>query len=215
MDGSDEKRQRPKRAFRNEPGLTRRQLVEGAAGVGVLALLGGGSVAFAGERALMRPPGGQDEDFLLGACIRCDRCRSVCPNNAIDVATLEDGLLNVRTPKMNFTLGYCDACSGKYRCVEVCPTGALGRFDKASDKIGIAAIDLERCEAYGISARCKYECVTTCPEQALQRDDSGRLSLDEQACWGCGICQYVCPSNAYRDFDGSSKRGINVDVQGA
>lgn len=212
---SKKEREHPEVQAPPSPGrMTRRQFVEGVAGIGVLAVLGTGTTALAGESTLMRPPGGQDESVLLGACIRCDRCRSVCPHRAIDVATIEDGLINVRTPKMNYVLGYCDTCVGAYKCIEACPTGALLPFDKETDRIGLAAIDFERCEAYGISARCKYECITVCPVSALSKDEYGRLVFDETACWGCGLCQYVCPSNAYRAYDGSSKRGINVEVQG-
>lgn len=191
-------------------GLTRRQLAIGAAGVVALAAVGGVGTAFAGEESLLRPPGGQDEDRLLGACIRCDRCRSVCPTNAIDVATVEDGLVNVRTPKMNFHLGSCTTCDGAYLCARVCPTGALGAFNTETDKIGMAVIDFDLCEAYGVSAQCKYECVELCPAEALSRTEDNRLVLDEEACWGCGVCEEVCPTNSYRAYTGSKRRGINV-----
>ena len=210
--GESEERERGAESTVRSVGLTRRQLVEGAAGVCALAILGGGSVAFAGEGELMRPPGAQDSSLLIGACIRCDRCRSACPRGVIDVATIEDGLINVRTPKMNFVLGYCDECAGEYRCIKACPTSALASFDKHTDKIGIAVVDTDRCVAYGVSALCKYECITVCPEHALSKDDEGRLLLDEQACWGCGMCQYACLSNAYGSYDGSARRGVNIEM---
>lgn len=197
------------------PLMTRRRFAEGVAGVALLVAFGATGRAFAGEASLMRPPGGQSAELLYGACIRCDRCRSACPQGVIDVATIEDGLIEMRTPKMNFHLGYCDECGGEYRCVEACTAGALRPFDKAVDRIGIAVIDFDRCETYGISARCKAECVSACPEQALSLNESGRLVINDALCWGCGACEYVCPSNSYRVYDGSTERGINIQVWGA
>ena len=83
----------------NQPAFGRRTFVVGAVGVAALFAVGGVGKAVAGERALLRPPGAQDDQRLLGACIKCDRCRSVCPENVIDVAHLEDGLVNARTPE--------------------------------------------------------------------------------------------------------------------
>lgn len=196
--------------------LTRRAVLEGAAAVAVTAAVGGVSVAFAGEGDLLRPPGAQDEGSLLGACVRCDRCRSACPRDAIDVATVEDGLVNARTPKMNFRKGYCDACDGAYRCRAACPTGAIGAFDPDAQAIGKAVIDADECLTYGISATCDARCVDACPVDALSVDArTGRLQIDERLCWGCGICELVCPSDAYGVYSGSGRRGINVEYRKA
>ena len=43
-------------------GITRRTLLEGGAGIVLLAALGGGARALAGDAELLRPPGGQDDD---------------------------------------------------------------------------------------------------------------------------------------------------------
>lgn len=190
--------------------LTRRDLIAGAGAVAATLAIGGAGTAFAGGRTLMRPPGGQDEDRFIGTCIRCDRCRSVCPTSAIGVATLEDGLIDMRTPKMEFRLGYCDECGGSYRCAEVCPVGSIAPFDKLVEKIGMAVIDPTVCLTYGISGACSAVCVDACPEEALCVDESGRLAIDESLCWGCGACEYYCVSDAYGAFSGSRNRGINV-----
>ena len=81
--------------------ISRREVVTGGVAVAALLALGGTGVALAGERQLLRPPGGQDEGRLWGACIKCDRCRSACPHGAIDVAHLEDGIVNARTPSLS------------------------------------------------------------------------------------------------------------------
>ena len=73
--------------------VTRRNLIEGGIAAGALVALGGTVKAFAGEGDLLRPPGAQDEQSLLSLCIRCDRCRSACPTNAIGVGHLSDGII--------------------------------------------------------------------------------------------------------------------------
>ena len=196
-----------------QPAFGRRAFVVGAVGVAALFAVGGVGKAIAGERALLRPPGAQDDQRLLGACIKCDRCRSVCPENVIDVAHLEDGLVNARTPKMNFHRGYCTFCEGEYRCATVCPTSAIAfGFDEASDKIGVAAIDSEQCLLFRSgSGKCSRECVSACAYDALSTDDAGRIVVDESKCNGCGACEYECPSASYGSFTGSLRRGINVE----
>lgn len=191
--------------------LTRRGLVQGAVGATALVALGGASRAFGLPTDALRPPGAQDDERFWGSCIRCDRCRGVCPTRAIGVAKLEDGVTAARAPKMEFRLGYCDTCDGAYHCIASCPTGALKSFDPSVDKLGMAVIDQGKCETYGLSASCDTECIDVCSAEALSLDDGGRLIVDEGACWGCGACEYVCPANAYRAYDGSTGRGINIE----
>ena len=55
----------------NGPVISRRSLIAGGVAAAALLGLGGaGRYAWATERQLLRPPGGQDEDRLLSACIR-------------------------------------------------------------------------------------------------------------------------------------------------
>ena len=77
-------------------GITRRTLLEGGAGIMLLAALGGGARALAGDAELLRPPGGQDDARFFGNCVRCNRCVGACPTRAIGYATAEDGVLTVR-----------------------------------------------------------------------------------------------------------------------
>lgn len=191
------------------PSISRRSLIEGACGIAALAAIGGVSIMGSPE-GVLRPPGAQDEGTLLARCIRCDRCRSVCPHGAIDVATLEDGIVHARTPKMNFNRGYCDFCEGEYRCAEACPTEAIVRFDERSDKIGVAKIDAENCLLWRSGGVCSKRCIEACLYDALSIDLNGFLVVDESRCNGCGACQYVCPSASYQAYNGSNARGINV-----
>ncbi len=200
-------------ADEREPGLTRRSLIGGSIGIAALLALGGGAKAFASDGDFLRPPGGQDYEHLLGACVRCDRCRSACDRGAISVCTVSDGILNARLPQMNYRFGYCDMCGGEYRCIAACPTGALTSFDADSDKIGVAVIDETECLTYILSGKCDARCIDACAWDALSLDDAGRLQIDQSKCNGCGACQYVCPSNAYGSYSGSGRRGINVEVE--
>lgn len=195
---------------------SRRSFVVGAVGVASLFAVGGVGKAVAGEKRLLRPPGAQDESRLWGACIKCDRCRSVCPERVIDVAHLEDGFVNARTPVMDFKKGFCTFCEGEYRCAKVCPTEAIRLgFDSGCDKIGMAVVDSEECLLYRSgSGRCSKECIASCAYDALSIDEDGRLQVDSSACNGCGACENACPSSSYGSYTGSSRRGVNIEVWG-
>ena len=155
---------------------------------------------------MLRPPGGQDETSLIANCTKCNRCRSICPENVIITASLEDGLVNVRTPTLDFKRGYCTFCG---KCVEVCPTGALVPYGP-NVKIGVARIDKDECVTYSQSG-CQ-RCAEYCPEGALTIDSNGHPVVDESACNGCGWCEYVCPSASFGTYSGSKRRGVNVEV---
>ena len=109
----------------------------------------------------------------------------------------------------------CDMCDGEFRCVRACPTGALMSFDPFADKIGVAVVDVEECQLYGVSATCNAPCVDACEYKALSIDENGRLVVDESRCNGCGACEFVCPTSAYRTYSGSGKRGINIEAKEA
>lgn len=211
----------------NEPvgvrkGLSRRDLLVGAAGIAVLASIGGGARLAFGSEVPLRPPGGQDERDFIAKCIKCDRCRSACHLGAIGVSSVNEGLLNARTPKMEFRKGYCDFCKdafghtevsgpdGGLLCVANCPTGALKPFDHATEWISPAVVDSAECVAFFTRGACGV-CVPACPFEAISLDDGLRPVVDESLCNGCGYCEYICPSHSYRAYSGSSKRGINVE----
>jgi ferredoxin-type protein NapG len=193
----------------SENGITRRQLIGGVAGAAALVAIGGATKAFAGDEELVRPPGGQDAARFLGNCIRCDRCRSVCPLDAITVAN-NDGLLNARTPKMTFRKGYCNFCGGELLCVKACPTQALTSFDPDIDWIGPAVVDAEECIAFAKAGGCD-RCVGACPYDAISLNEKKQPVVDLAKCNGCGYCEYICPSHKFRTYSGSAKRGINIE----
>ncbi|MCD8316918.1 MAG: 4Fe-4S binding protein, partial [Eggerthellaceae bacterium] len=82
-------------------GMKRRDFILGCGVFAGLLVIGGLGVATPAE-ALVRPPGAQDESQFLALCTRCDRCRSVCPTEAIAPVAFEGGLASIRTPMMNF-----------------------------------------------------------------------------------------------------------------
>ena len=204
--------------------LSRRSLCIGAGSAAVL--LGLGAVSLADSNALVRPPGG-DEETLAGACVRCERCYEACPRRVIAPAKLEDGIMGVRTPMMDFNQGnWCDFCyeenGGVPLCVQVCPTAALdlpagqtvGNPDtgETGDTVlGIAELDTRTCLAYRLTG-CR-DCYDACAYNAIELKDADTANplpyVVEERCNGCGACQAVCLSLSSGSIK-SSERAIVV-----
>lgn len=189
------------------PAVSRRAFALGAAGVAGMFAVGGAGVALAGDGSLLRPPGGQDEEAFIARCLKCDKCRSICPENCLTTCVLENGLVNYRTPRIDFRKGYCTFCN---ECIEVCPTNALVAFDPAKERIGLAVVDTSECIAYQ-GAGC-HACVDACEYDAITLNETEKPVVHADLCNGCGKCELECPSATYRMYSGSSARGINVEV---
>ena len=153
--------------------------------------------------AVIRPTGGQSNDFL-SKCIRCDRCRSVCPTEVIAIGGISNGVINLRTPVMNYKHGSCDFCR---KCIEVCPTGALLSFIGDTTPIGKAQLT-ESCIALrtGACTKCKEEC----PYGAISLDERMVPLIDSEKCNGCGVCEHICPAHVLQTFTGKKVRGIEI-----
>lgn len=184
-------------------GMTRRTLCLGIGGAAVMLGLGGLKVA--NPQAIIRPPGGQDEDRLISACIRCEKCYEACPRHVIKPAKIEDGLLGMRSPQLDFSADYCDFCAeengGVPLCVASCPTEALqlpAGADAHNTIIGLAEIDRKTCLAFRDTG-CHF-CFDACRDagyDAIQLDGNGyspRPYVIEDKCVGCGACESVCVS---------------------
>lgn len=190
--------------------LSRRDFIGGAISLAALAAIGAGNIAYAQTRdpasICVRPPGGQDEKALLQRCIRCDRCRSVCPQSCIGVATIEDGIAVMRTPEMDFHHGYCTFCA---RCIDVCPTCALSH-DAFADQVplGCAQVQKNRCVAWRNPGSCAV-CADVCPTEAIHISN-GVPVVDASACTGCGLCVLRCPALSLLSLSDGSTRGIEV-----
>ncbi|HIR02380.1 MAG TPA: 4Fe-4S dicluster domain-containing protein [Candidatus Aveggerthella stercoripullorum] len=184
-------------------GISRRTLCLGVGGAAVMLGLGG--LKFVGTAPITRPPGGQDDDHLASACIRCQKCVEICPRHCITPAHGETGLLNLRTPTMDFHEDYCDWCreenGGEPLCVKVCPTQALKLPAGATEEntiIGKAVIDEDTCLAFRLTG-CRF-CYDACIEargedkKAIELDENNRPHVTADLCNGCGACESVCVS---------------------
>ncbi|MDE8701726.1 4Fe-4S dicluster domain-containing protein [Adlercreutzia equolifaciens] len=211
--------------------VSRRGFITGAVGAGCMLALGG--VVMLPEQALCRPPGTRSENAFVGACVRCGKCIEVCPNACIVPATIEDGVVNLRTPKLGFSrsasqlrgaMGWCDHCTeynnGVAKCAEVCPSGALTTTDDSSFdtmQLGVARIETDWCLAWMMKG-CTL-CKNACPQEAITFDEHNRPHVDESLCNGCGSCEQACVSlesvSVSAGGRSATTRAINVVPVGA
>ncbi len=195
-------------------GMTRRTLCLGVGSF--VVLLGLGAIKPLQTKSLVRPPGGQDEDRLLSLCIRCEKCYEACPNGVIRPAHIEDGVLGMRTPTLNFENNWCDWCQeangGDPLCVKTCQTEALtlpAGSTLHSTIIGKAYLDNDLCLAQrGLGCRFCYD---ACPYDAMDLDGNGRPYVITDRCNGCGACESVCVSLENGSISvGATTRAITV-----
>ncbi len=200
--------------------VTRRSVIIGVASTA--ALLGLGAMRYIGHTPLKRPPGGQDEAHLVDACIRCEKCYEACPRKVIYPARIEDGLLGMRSPALDFSSNWCDFCTeangGTPLCVKTCPTGALVLPDGANAHntiIGLAVIDQKTCLAYRDTG-CHF-CYDACEKagyNAIKLDGNGYSAhpyVVNDECVGCGACESVCVSLSEGSIvAGATERAIVV-----
>ncbi|WP_165046095.1 4Fe-4S dicluster domain-containing protein [Adlercreutzia sp. ZJ138] len=199
-------------------GMSRRTLCVGVAGAA--AVLGLGGLRFVGSTPVVRPPGGQDEDQLISACIRCQKCFEICPHGVIRPSHVENGILGMRTPELNFSESWCDWCEeangGVPLCAEVCPTQALKLPEGATVEetiLGKAELDMETCLAYRMIG-CRF-CYDVCPYEAMGLDENNRPYVIPEKCNGCGACEAVCVSLQNASISlGATERAIVVRPYG-
>jgi ferredoxin-type protein NapG len=196
-------------------GITRRNLILGVAGAAAVVGLGGATVAL-GAEPLCRPPGGQGEEHFIARCIRCEKCREACPQKLIVPAAIESGLINARTPTLNYKLGWCDFCTGtaagKPLCVDTCPTQALTIAEQLTPDeliLGTAFLVEDWCLAWQLRG-CRL-CFDVCPYEAIELDKNDRPTVLPERCNGCGLCENVCISmKAAAYTSGAKDRAITV-----
>lgn len=131
----------------------------------------------------LRPPGAVEEALFLERCTRCGDCVGACPYGSIALSR-RDG-----SPEIFPDQTPCYLCYD-FPCITACGTDALvpisGR-DKV--RMGRARVSHRTCTAgQGCNA-----CVAQCPVEALSMDfASYRLSVADNRCVGCGICERTC-----------------------
>lgn len=178
-------------------GMSRRSFVAGI--VASAALVGVGGMKALPAEAIVRPPGGQEYTNLIARCIRCEKCVEVCPRKVIVPSHPENGIIQMRTPALDFSSNWCDFCveenGGTPKCVSCCPTGALSLPEDASPTstiLGYAYLNTRACLAYKM-AGCRF-CFDACPYDAILLDSDNRPYLVPDRCNGCGACESVCVS---------------------
>ena len=131
----------------------------------------------------LRPPGAvEGKDFFI-LCDSCGECVNACPYQAIFMIGEEKRLPAIdprRTP--------CYLCED-FPCIKSCSKGALS---EGNFKMGTALLDKNRCIQYqGVFC---INCFNRCPIRSIKLDNEGRPFITSQ-CLGCGVCEYVCPTN--------------------
>ena len=91
-----------------------------------------------GKKAVL-PPGALSLTDFSQHCTACHLCVSRCPSKVLTPAVLENGIMQMGQPYMDFTRGYCVYnCNF---CSQACPAGAIRPLQldvKQQTKIGIA-----------------------------------------------------------------------------
>ena len=193
-------------------GLSRRQVLQGAATATTAGLMAAGAAvvarpALARPAQALRPPGALAEERFLGACLRCGLCVRDCPPHNLKLSDWGDGIARdvaIGTPYFVAREIPCAMCED-LPCVKACPTGALdhGLTDIAQARMGVAVlVDEESCLNF-LGLRCDV-CYRVCPviDKAITlekfsnpRSDRHALFLPTvhaEACTGCGQCEKSC-----------------------
>ncbi len=150
----------------------------------------------------LTPPGSLSFQHFAQRCTGCQLCVSECPNNVLRPSS---DLMHLMLPEMSYERGYCrPECT---RCSEVCPAGAIklvDQPDKSSIQIGHAVFIQKNCVAVTDGVECG-NCERHCPAGAIEmvalREDDDESpfvpAVNEEACIGCGACEYVCPARPF------------------
>lgn len=190
--------------------VSRRTFLLGGASLAACAVGGAALKPLIAEADVLRPPGSLPEEDFMARCIRCNRCVTVCPTHVLDPMGVEEGILQIRTPRLHYSRNYgtCTFCD---ECYHVCPTEAIGPVDPYAPlegRIGVAFLHSANCLAFFTSGACGV-CVDACPYEALVFDEQARPVVIPDLCNGCGECVAVCPAASLTSYSGAG-RAIEV-----
>ena len=192
------------------PAPSRRAFVIGGVALAAGVALGGAARPFAASADVLRPPGALPEEEFMARCNRCERCISVCPEDVLRPMGIEEGVVQVKTPTLDYRSDFCTFCD---LCREVCPVAAIGPVDPyvpEDGRIGVAVVHEDLCLAFLEAGSCGI-CIDTCEDyEALSFDAARRPVVDAAKCNGCGECEKICPANILTSFGGGQVRGIQV-----
>lgn len=139
------------------------------------------------------PPGARSIANLTSHCTACQLCVASCPEGVLRPSASLD---NFMQPVMWFNEAYCrPECTA---CGNACPNGAILPVtveEKSSIKIGTAVVDASACISASAGQHCGL-CARSCPAGAITMvkvDGNLRPTVNEEACIGCGSCEYHCP----------------------
>ena len=150
----------------------------------------------------LTPPGSLSFQHFAQHCTGCQLCVSECPNHVLRPSS---DLMHLMLPEMSYEKGHCrPECT---RCSEVCPAGAIKPIDKdekSSIQIGHAVWIKKNCVPITDGVECG-NCARHCPASAIEmvmldeNDEESPMvpAINENACIGCGACEYVCPSRPF------------------
>lgn len=146
------------------------------------------------RRFSLTPPGARSKADFLQRCTACHLCVARCPQQVIKPSITEHGLLHILQPTLDYSEAYCiHSCR---LCASVCPTGALRDYD-SRPAVGKAKFVLADCITQTDGVVCGA-CSRKCPVGAITLVDYGQAkvpSVNEDACIGCGKCEFVCPAS--------------------
>ena len=150
----------------------------------------------------LTPPGSLSFQNFAQHCTGCQLCVSECPNHVLRPSS---DLMHLMLPEMSYEKGHCrPECN---RCSQVCPAGAIKPVDKdekTSIQIGHAVWIKKNCVPITDGVECG-NCARHCPAGAIEmvmldeNDEESPMvpAINENACIGCGACEYVCPSRPF------------------
>ena len=143
------------------------------------------------DRPWIRPPGALPELEFRARCTRCGDCVTACPVKAIKVDhAAEEG---AGYPFIDPDTNPCVLCSGQ-PCMPACPAGALQIVPLEQIDIGKANYFDQTCLRFN-GEECTM-CVDHCPVGPSALDiQNGWVTVHEEACTGCGVCQNNCPTD--------------------